>query len=238
MKFSIVVSALIFCASLGSADFLPELQGAPTSHDVKERIAPPADASLYEVFYAKGNRIYQCNPEKKGFQHWYNVQTHAFLYPTKDKEMPYDKPGEEIGQLSAAPLNPALQMASPPDTYPVIYYYPDGSWVGTGRPLSTTTKEEGRAERGDSVNLDDHLEQKVYTSTDGYLSHSTYVVRLNSIDGVVPPADTCTTKGLLINKPFTAYFMFYTNDEGMEKLAEEKVTWDKMVNGEFPETSH
>ncbi|KAI8377839.1 uncharacterized protein BYT42DRAFT_593938 [Radiomyces spectabilis] len=208
---------------------LPNVHGAPTAQDVKDRIAPPANATLYDVWYAKGNRIYQCNPEKTGFQFWYNVQTHAFLYPTQGEEEPFEKPGREIGQLMAAPLNPDQQMASPIDTYPTIYYYPDGSWVGTTKPLATTTKEEGRAERGDANNLDDHLEPVVYRSTDGYLSHATYVIRLKSIDGSVPPKEACTTKGLVINKPFTAFFMFYTDDEGLQQLSEEKIKWNNMV---------
>lgn len=107
--------------------------------------------------------------------------------------------------------------------------------MGTSRPLATTTKEEGRVERGDAKNLDDHLEPATYTSDDGYLSHAKYVVRLNSIDGSVPAADTCTTKGLIVNKPFTAYFMFYTDDQGLQNLEREQVQWQKMVNGEFPQ---
>ncbi|ORY93519.1 hypothetical protein BCR43DRAFT_527058 [Syncephalastrum racemosum] len=230
-----VLSALTILgfATATLADFLPELQGAPSSQHVKERIAPPPGAKLYDVWYAKGNRIYQCNPERTGFQHWYNVQTHAFLYPTQDVQAPYERPGQEIGQLAAMPLNGT--EADPMDTYPVIYHYPDGSWVGTSRPLATTTKEEGRVERGDAKNLDDHLEPATYTSDDGYLSHAKYVVRLNSIDGSVPAADTCTTKGLVVNKPFTAYFMFYTDDQGMQNLRREQVQWRKMVNGEFPQ---
>jgi hypothetical protein len=93
------------------ADYLPALaSAAPTAKDVKERIAPPANASLFEVYYAKGNRIYQCNPELQGFQHWYNVQTQALLYPTKNEQAPFDVPGKEIGQMAAAPLNSDQQM--------------------------------------------------------------------------------------------------------------------------------
>lgn len=115
------------------------------------------------------------------------------------------------------------------DTIPVIYYYPDGSWAGSSHPLATTTKEPGRAEHGDATNLDDHLEPVVYTSEDGYLSHAKYIVRLNSIDGAVPPASECTTKGMAVNKPFTAYFMVYTDPEGMQKLAKERIEWNRMV---------
>lgn len=93
------------------ADSLPDLyNSAPNESHVKERISPPEGSKLYDVWYAKGNRIYQCNPEKQGFQHWYNVQTHAFLYPTKGHEAPFNKDGMEIGQLSAAPLNLEQQM--------------------------------------------------------------------------------------------------------------------------------
>lgn len=121
------------------------------------------------------------------------------------------------------------------DTTPIIYNYQDGSWAGTARPLSTTTKEEGRAERGDSKHLDDHLTPVVKSSTDGYLSHAKYIVRLNSYEGVVPAAETCTKKGLLVNKPFTAYFMFYTDNKGVEQLAAEKVKWEEMVENFTPE---
>jgi hypothetical protein len=69
----------------------------------------------------------------------------------------------------------------------------------------------------------------------GYLSHAKYIVRLNSIDGVVPTAEQCTKKGLLINKPFTAYFMFYTDSEGVDQLAKEKVEWEQMVIEYTPE---
>lgn len=83
--------------------------------------------------------------------------------------------------------------------------------------------------------MDDHIAPVVKSSTDGYLSHAKYIVRLNSYEGVVPPAETCTKKGLLINKPFTAYFMFYTDSQGVEQLAEEKVQWEEMVENYTPE---
>lgn len=104
MKVLSALTALGF-ATAALADFLPNLQGAPSHQNVKERIAPPAGAKLYDVWYAKGNRIYQCNPERTGFQHWYNVQTHAFMYPTKGVQEPFERPGQEIGQLAAMPLN-------------------------------------------------------------------------------------------------------------------------------------
>lgn len=118
---------------------------------------------------------------------------------------------------------------------PVIYNYKDGSWLGTGRPDATTTKEEGRAERGDSVHLDDHVVAVSKSSTDGYLSHAKYLVRLGSTDGVMPPSDHCTQKGMVVSKPFNAYFMFYADAEGVDQLAEEKVEWDKMVAEYIPE---
>lgn len=121
------------------------------------------------------------------------------------------------------------------DTMPVIYNYRDGSWAGTARPLATTTREEGRKERGDGVHLDDHIVPVTKASTDGYLSHAKYIIRLNSLEGVVPAAETCTKKGLLINKPFTAYFMFYTDVEGMQQLSEEEVEWKEMVENYTPE---
>jgi hypothetical protein len=111
MKFFATAVVLSITIPFTLADYLPALaSAAPTTKDVKERIAPPANSTLFEVYYAKGNRIYQCNPELKGFQHWYNVQTQAFLYPTKNEQAPFDVPGKEIGQLSAAPLNPDQQM--------------------------------------------------------------------------------------------------------------------------------
>lgn len=119
--------------------------------------------------------------------------------------------------------------ADPMETIPVIYYYPDGSWAGSTHPLATTTKEPGRVERGDAGNLDDHLEPVAYTSEDGYLSHAKYIVRLNSIDGAVPAANECTIKGMVVNKPFTAYFMVYTDHEGLQRLAKERVEWNRMV---------
>ncbi|KAI9024912.1 hypothetical protein CLU79DRAFT_834045 [Phycomyces nitens] len=233
MKILYTILALAISARLGLADRVPNLVGAPTENDVKERISPPPEASLYEVLYAKGNRVYVCNPEKSGFQHWYNVQTHAELYPTRGEEPPFDKPGNQIALLSAAPLNQTQQMASPINTYPVVMYYPDGSWVGTGHPLSTTSREPGRAERGDDANLDDHLEKAAYASTDGYLSHARYVVRLNSLDGHVPAPSSCVTKGTLVNKPFEAFFMFYTDDQGLSDLNVEQEVWKKMVAGDF-----
>lgn len=121
------------------------------------------------------------------------------------------------------------------DTMPVIYNYRDGSWAGTARPMATTTREEGRVERGDSVHLDDHIVPVTKSSTDGYLSHAKYIVRLNSIDGVVPAAESCTTKGLLVNKPFTAYFMFYTDADGLKQLATEEAEWNEMVSEYTPE---
>ncbi|KAK4520498.1 ADP-ribosylation factor protein 3 [Mucor velutinosus] len=236
MKFFITAAILSVAVPFTLADFLPSLlNAAPTSSDVKERIAPPANATLYDVWYAEGRRVYQCNPELKGFLHWYNVQTQAFLYPTNGEQAPFDVAGKEVGQMSAAPLNPEHQEANPIDTTPVIYYYKDGSWLGTGRPLVTTTKEEGREERGDSVHLDDHLAAVSKSSTDGYLSHAKYIVRLGSIDGVVPPADDCTQKGMLVTKPFNAYYMFYTDAEGVNQLAEEKKEWERMVMEYTPE---
>ncbi|KAF1796114.1 hypothetical protein V8B55DRAFT_1371143 [Mucor lusitanicus] len=236
MKFFITAAILSVTLPFTLADYLPSLlNAAPTSADVKERIAPPANATLYDVWYAKGRRIYQCNPEKKGFQHWYTVQTHALLYPTKGEQAPYDVEGKEVGQMAAAPLNPEHQEANPIDTTPVIYNYKDGSWLGTGRPEATTTKEEGRVERGDSVHLDDHYATVSKSSTDGYLSHAKYIVRLGSTDGVVPPPDHCTQKGMVVSKPFSAYFMFYTDAEGTNQLAEESKEWERMVMEYTPE---
>ncbi|CEP11987.1 hypothetical protein [Parasitella parasitica] len=236
MKFYITAAILSISFQLAFADYLPALLNvAPNSADVKERIAPPANATLYDVWYGKGRRVYQCNPEKKGFQHWYSVQTHAFLYPTKGEQAPFDIAGKEIGQIAAAPLNPEHQEANPIDTMPVIYNYKDGSWLGTGRPSATTTKEEGRAERGDSVHLDDHFAVVSKSSTDGYLSHAKYLVRLASTDGVMPPPEHCTQKGMIVSKPFSAYFMFYTDAEGVEDLAKEKVEWERMVAEYTPE---
>ncbi|KAI8067161.1 hypothetical protein BC940DRAFT_301435 [Gongronella butleri] len=226
---AVVLFAFAVFVSCLHADFVPELKGVPSAADVKERIAPPEGHKLYDVWYAKGNRIYQCNPEKTGFQHWYNVQTHAFLYPTNGREAPFDIDGQEIGQIAAMPLNQTAQMANPIETYPTIYYYPDGSWVASGHPVSTTTKEEGRAERGDTVNLDDHLDDARFSSTDGYLSHAKYIVRLQSLNGAVPAADTCITKGETVNKPFTAYYMVYTDNDGMSRLKEEKDAWDALA---------
>jgi hypothetical protein len=111
MKLLITAAILSVTIPFTLADYLPALAGvAPDASHVKQRIAPPANATLYDVYYAKGNRIYQCNPELKGFQHWYNVQTHAFLYPTKGQQAPFDIEGREIAQLAAAPLNPDQQM--------------------------------------------------------------------------------------------------------------------------------
>ncbi|KAI8970297.1 hypothetical protein BDF20DRAFT_1003520 [Mycotypha africana] len=236
MKFLSATTTVLLSVSAVLADFLPQLANrAPTQADVKERIAPPANATLFDVWYAKGNRIYQCNPELTGFLHWYNVQTHAFLYATNGEEAPFDKPGREIGQIAAAPLNPEQQMANPIDTTPVIYAYTDGSWAGTTRPTATTTKEEDRIERGDGVHLDDHVVPVSKSSTDGYLSHAKYIVRLGSMNGAVPAPEECVRKGLLINQPFTAYFMFYTDNEGLALLNEERAEWERMVREYTPE---
>ena len=92
-------------SSLVLADRLPDVHGAPSAAYVKESLRPPENHNAYDVLYAKGNRVYQCNPERTGFQHWYNVQTHAFLYPTKERKEPFDLAGLEIGQVAMAPLN-------------------------------------------------------------------------------------------------------------------------------------
>lgn len=115
------------------------------------------------------------------------------------------------------------------DVIPVIYYYPDGSWVGTSRPLATTTREEGRAERGDAANLDDHLEPAAFNSEDGYLSHAKYVVRLGSLDGAVPAPADCDMKGKTVIKPFTAYYLMYTDQQGEELLRTEHEEWQRMI---------
>ncbi|KAI8144120.1 hypothetical protein BJV82DRAFT_644218 [Fennellomyces sp. T-0311] len=235
MKF-LTAALLATFSSVALADILPDVHGAaPSSANVKESLRPPEGYQAYDVLYAKGNRIYQCNPERTGFMHWYNVQTHAFLYPTKDRNEPFDLPGQEIGQLAAAPLNGT--EADPAHTIPVMYYYPDGSWVGTTHPLKTTTMEEGRAERGDANNLDDHLEPVVYTSDDGYFSHAKYVVRLGSMDGLRPTPEECSYKGKLINKSFSAYFLVYTDQEGEEQLRSEKEAWDALVEETRLDTS-
>jgi hypothetical protein len=121
------------------------------------------------------------------------------------------------------------------DTISVIYNYRDGSWAGTARPSATTTKEEGRAERGDSVHLDDHIVPVTKSSTNGYLSHAQHIVRLGSLDGAVPSPDQCIKKGLLVNKPFSAYFMFYTDAEGTKELVQEEAEWKRMVEEYTPE---
>ncbi|KAI9485427.1 MAG: hypothetical protein EXX96DRAFT_545044, partial [Benjaminiella poitrasii] len=236
MKFLRNIAILSLAVPYVFADYLPELvNAAPNAANVKERIAPPANMTLFDVWYAKGNRIYQCNPELTGFQHWYNVQTHAYLYPTQGQQAPFDVFGREIGQIDAAPLDPNQQMANPLDTQPVIYSYREGSWVATGRPLATTTLEEGRVARGDSIHLDDHLTRAVKSSTNGYLSHTRYVVRVGSLDGVVPASGDCVQKGLLVNKPFTAYFMLYTDNEGLESIQQENAEWERMVEKYTPE---
>ncbi|KAG1141655.1 hypothetical protein G6F37_010126 [Rhizopus arrhizus] len=229
MKFFTVTTALVILQTV-LADLLPELgSNAPTQIHVKNKLIPPPGHDLYDVFYAKGNRIYQCNPEKKGYQHWYSVQTHAFLYPTKDRQAPYDVFGTEIGQLTIAPLSGDNQMSNPLDTVAVMYYYPDGSWAGSSRPMATTSMDKGLAERIRAQHLDDHLVSVSKSTVDGYMSHAKYIVRLNTLDGTPPPAEECTIKGTVINKPFTAYFMLYTDSDGIVNLAKEKVVWDKMV---------
>ncbi|CDH54971.1 hypothetical protein RO3G_10343 [Lichtheimia corymbifera JMRC:FSU:9682] len=228
MKFLATLGAILPCLALVSADFLPDVHNAaPGASNVKERIRPPEGMSAYDVFYAKGQRVYQCNPERTGFQHWYSVQTLGSLYPTKDRQPPFDLAGSEVGSISVAPLNSSV--ADPMDVIPVIYYYPDGSWVGTSRPLATTTREEGRAERGDAGNLDDHLEPAAFNSEDGYLSHAKYVVRLGSLDGAVPAPEDCDIKGKTVIKPFTAYYLMYTNQEGEELLRTEREEWNRMI---------
>ncbi|CAO3589638.1 unnamed protein product [Absidia cylindrospora] len=214
------------------ADFVPGLENgnAPTAAHVKERIAPASDQQLYDVFYAKGHRVYQCNPEKTRFEHWKNVQTNGVLYPTKGRNAPFDVEGQEIGQISAAPLNQTQQMSNPIDSILVHYFYPDGSWFSTGKPLMTTSREAGRKERGeDGTNLDDHLTRSVWTSTDGYFSHADAVVRLNTLNGSTPPKEACTVKGTVVTKPFTAFFMLYTTPQGSKALEKEKMEWDELV---------
>ncbi|KAI7904433.1 uncharacterized protein BX663DRAFT_485248 [Cokeromyces recurvatus] len=236
MKFFKTTAFLPLAISFVCADYLPELvNNAPSIANVKERISPPNNMTVFDVWFARGNRIYQCNPELTGFQHWYNVQTQAYLYPTQRQEAPFDVQGREIGQLNAAPLDPLQQMANPLDTMPVIYSYREGSWVSTGRPLATTTLEEGRVERGDNIHLDDHLTPVIRTSTNGYLSHTRYIVRIGSLDGVVPAAGDCVRKGSLVNKPFTAYYMFYTDDEGLNALEQEHIEWERLVEEYTPE---
>ncbi|KAI8338458.1 hypothetical protein BC941DRAFT_350963 [Chlamydoabsidia padenii] len=225
---AIVSTLLLTC----QADFVPELAKGeiPTAHHVKESISPPKDQQLYNVFYAKGNRIYQCNPEKRRFMRWYNVQTQAFLYPTKGRTAPFDVPGFEIGQITAAPLNKTQQMSDPEELYTTAYYYPDGSWYATGHPVAGTSQEEGRTERGDAgVNLDDHLTRTAWTSTDGYFSHADYVVRLNALDGAHPDKTACTVKGSVLVRPFTAYMMLYAGPEKILALEKEEAEWNALV---------
>ncbi|KAG1444117.1 hypothetical protein G6F56_010425 [Rhizopus delemar] len=227
-----LVAALLSTFALQTvfADYLSDLgSNAPTQAQVKASLSPPAGHTVFDVFYAKGNRIYQCNPEKKGFQHWYSVQTHAFLYPTQGKQAPYDQQGQEIGQLSIAPLSNNPTQSNPNDVVPVMYYYPDGSWLGSARPIATTSMEMGLAERLKAQHLDDHLVSVTKNTVDGYFSHAKYVVRLNTMDGMAPRAEECVTKGQVVNKPFTAYFLLYTDSEGLVQLAQEKVAWDQMV---------
>lgn len=83
--------------------------------------------------------------------------------------------------------------------------------------------------------MDDHFATVSKSSTDGYLSHAKYIVRLGSTDGVMPPSDHCTQKGMVVSKPFSAYFMFYTDAEGVGQLAEEKKEWERMVEEYTPE---
>ncbi|KAI8086473.1 uncharacterized protein BX664DRAFT_374517 [Halteromyces radiatus] len=215
------------CMMMGTqADVVPELLNgaAPTVANVKSSLAPPNDQQLYDVFFAKGYRIYQCNPEKKRLEHWYNVQTHALLYPAKGRQAPFDIEGKAIGQMFAAPLNQTLQMADPDPEHQYIaaYYYPDGSWFSTGHPPTNTIHDEDRKERGDEgVNLDDHLAEAAWTSTDGYFSHVEYAVRLHSLNGTHPAPNQCQVKGVVVNQPFTAFYMLYTGPEGMKAIQNE-----------------
>ncbi|KAI9302414.1 hypothetical protein BJ944DRAFT_167332 [Cunninghamella echinulata] len=211
----------------------------PGSLDVKESLQPPEGHRLYDVWYGKGNRFYQCNPEKDGFERWYNVQTHTFLYATKGKSAPYDIEGTEIGQLSIAPLNitqgQQQQKSDPMDIYSTFYYLPDGSWTSSARPLSTTSREKDRAERGDKDNLDDHLTKTLFSSSEGYLSHAKYIVRLNTLDGARPDNNACTEKGMVVNKPFTAYYMLYTDQPNAESLQREQSSWKALVDKYSPD---
>lgn len=67
------------------------------------------------------------------------------------------------------------------------------------------------------------------------MSHAKYLVRLGSTDGTMPPANHCTQKGMVVSKPYSAYFMFYSDAEGVSKLAEEKVEWERMIAEYTPE---
>lgn len=83
--------------------------------------------------------------------------------------------------------------------------------------------------------MHDYVVATARASTSGYLSHAKYVVRLGSTDGTMPPANHCTQKGMVVSKPYTAYFMFYVDPEGVDRLAQEKVEWERMVTEYTPE---
>ncbi|CAO3644293.1 unnamed protein product [Cunninghamella blakesleeana] len=239
--FSIMMAVAMAAINVCKADNLENFlaNGVPGSTDVKESIHPPENTRLYDVWYGKGNRFYQCNPEKDGFERWYNVQTHAFFYETKGKSGPYDIEGTEIGQLAVAPLNNGTQniesKPDPMDIYSTFYYLPDGSWTASGRPLSTTSREKDRAERGDKDNLDDHLTKTLFSSKDGYLSHAKYIVRLNTLDGARPDNEACTEKGKVVNKPFSGYYLFYADDASNEALQREQSAWKALVDKYSPD---
>jgi hypothetical protein len=140
----------------------------------------------------------------------------------------------DIDSLSLS-LEPFFNRPNPENSIPVLYDYIDGSWIGTNKPLATTTKEEGRKERGDGSHLDDHVSPVVKASTSGYLSHAKHVVRLHSLDGAVPPAEHCSLKGMVVSKPFSAYYMFYTDAEGKKQLDVYEEEWNRMVEEYTPE---
>ena len=111
MKLLSTIAILSATISLTSADIVPGLKNsAPVASDVLEVIKPPPESShLYEVYFAKGNRMFQCNPEQVGPLFWYKVQTHAFLYPTDGQKAPFDREGNEVGQMFVAPMNAEQQ---------------------------------------------------------------------------------------------------------------------------------
>ncbi|KAH8548267.1 hypothetical protein BGW37DRAFT_507277 [Umbelopsis sp. PMI_123] len=204
MLFKSIVS-LSAIISLVAADQLFE-PGAAINRDSLTglNIDPPATANLIAIYYAKGIRYHECVPTHPVHLKWYNVQTTATLY-----DKPFSEDATEVGTMSFAPMNLTHTEVNSESRYPVFYNLKDGSFAVIGNPKNTTRNMGDH----DESYIDDHITPVVHTSESGAWKDTMWIVRANSSRSAPPSEDQCTTAGSILQRPYEAMYLFYTDSE-------------------------
>lgn len=61
------------------------------------------------------------------------------------------------------------------------------------------------------------------------MSRTKHSIHPGSLEGAAPAPDSCTEKGMLVNKPFDAYYMIYTEAESKKQVPDEEFERKRIV---------